>query len=308
MLAHAPVAILCITAALAPVAATAQTYQSWQDPDATTGQSANAQAAGDVRLKDLTDRLNALVDQAEKDRAADPRFLKDLRDLINGAGQAWSRQVLFDDFADGDFTQNPAWTIGAGRYWIEKGWGIRNALDEIKSTTSSSTSEEAAAQLFGQILNQALGGKSGSSASGESTIQPTSIYVDIPIPNAFSIELDISSWINKGEFIAGPYQGGEREAGYRLSYTVGEGLALRITSRSGARTIAIEPGPFALEDKQVHAVLWTRSADGTMRVDLDGKTIFNLRDVSFRDPFNGFGMATRGGDFIVKRVSVRALP
>ena len=291
----------------APPMATAQTYSTWENPDASTS-SPEAQAASDARLKAVIDRLNELIDQAEKDRAADPAFLRDLRDLANGYDRPWSKQVLFDDFSDGDFTQNPVWTVGTGRYWIEQGWGLRNALDETKATSTDNTSKDAAAAIFGQILNQALGGGS-SSSSASSGAQPTSIFSDVPITNAFSIEVDLSSWVvGKGEFVVGPYQGSDRGSGYRLSDTVGEGLALRIKSRSGARTIAIEPGPYVLEDKKVHAIQWTRTTDGTMRVDLDGKTVLETRDVSFRDPFTGLGMATRGGDFIVKRVSVHAIP
>lgn len=295
-------------AALSPIAfANAQTYSTWENPDQPTENSPANQAASEARLKEIVDKLNALVDQAEKDRAADPKFLQDLRDLANGFDRPWTSQVLYDDFTDGDFTKNPAWSIGMGRYWIEKNWGLRNGLDEIKASSSGSTSKDAAAQIFGQILNQALGGKSGSPSTTPG-IQPTSIFTEAAITNAFSIELDVSSWVNKGELIIGPYQGSEREAGYRLSYTVGEGLALRIKSRSGARTIALEPGPFTLEDKKVHKILWTRTSDGAMRVDLDGENILDVRDVSFRDPFIGFGMATRGGDFIVKRVSIHSLP
>ncbi len=289
--------------------ATAQTYQTWNNPDGPAA-STEAQTQSGERLRAIIDRLNELVDQAENDQAADPGFLKDLRDLANGFDRPWSMQVLFDDFTDGDFTQNPAWTVGTGRYWVEKGWGLRNALDKAKAASSGTTSKDAAAAIFGQILNQALGGSaSGSSSSPSSGTQPTSIFADTPITNAFSIELDLSSWVgDEGEFIMGPYQGSSRESGYRLSYTVGKGLALRIKSRSGARTIAIEPGPFSLEDKKVHAVRWTRTADGTMQVNVDGKTVFDLRDVNFRDPFTGFGMATRGGDFIVKRVSIHSVP
>ncbi len=301
---------LALTVMQMPSLLAAQTYQTWQNPDETTGQqSPEAQAASDARLKAIVDRLNAMVDQAEADRAADPKFLQDLRDLANGFDRPWAKQVLFDTFTDDDFTQNPVWTIGTGRYWIEKDWGLRNALDDVKATDSGSTSKDAAAQIFGQILNQALGGSSsGSSSSTATGVQPTSIFADTPITNAFSIEVDVSSWVGEGEFIIGPYQGGKRESGYRLSYTVGAGLALRIKSRTGARTIAIDPGPFALEDKKVHMLQWTRTADGTMQVSLDGETVLDVRDVSFRDPFNGFGMATRGGDFIIKRVSIHAIP
>jgi len=293
-----------------PANAAAQVYQTWENPDKTAAQSSETQAANEARLKAIIERMNTMLDQAEKDRAADPRFLKDLRGLISelagGSSSPWPEQVLLDEFTDGDYAQSPEWTVGMGRYWVEKDWGLRNALDEVKATTSGSSSKDAAAQIFGQILNQALGGggTSGSTSSSTGGIQPTSIFSPTPVTNAFSIAVDLSSWVGEGEFIMGPYQGSDRGSGYRLSYKVGAGLAVRIKSRSGVRTIAVEPGPFTLEDKNVHSLLWTRSSDGTMRVELDGKTIIEVRDVSFLDPFDGFGMATRGGDFIIKRVSI----
>jgi len=289
-----------------PSTALSQTYQTWQNPDDASPRS----SADEARLKDIVERMNTMLDQAEKDRAADPTLLQDLRNIaaeLSGNGIPVSeKQVLLDEFTDGDYTRNPAWTVGLGRYWIEENWGLRNALNETKKTSSDSSSKGNAARIFGQILNQALGGSSsGTSASNNPGIQPTSIFTSAAIPNAFSIELNFSSWVNKGEFIIGPYQGSDRASGYRLSYRVGEGLALRIKSRSGARTIAIDPGPFRLEDKKAHTLLWTRVAGGAMQVHLDGKSILSVKDASFRDPFIGFGMATRGGDFIVKKVSVR---
>lgn len=293
-------AVIFALTLLAVSSARAQTYQTWQDPDET----GTLQDANNTQLKALIKKLNTLIDQAEKDRAADPAFLTDLRALANNADTPWKKQVLFDDFTDGDYALNPTWTVGMGRYWIEKDWGLRNGLDEAKSSNTSNTSKDAAAQIFGQILNQALGGGSTGSSSSKGEKQPTSIFTEAAISNAFSIKLDISSWVGDGEFIMGPYQGSDRSAGYRLSYTVGQGLSLRVKSRSGSRTIAIDPGPITLEDKKVHKILWTRATDGSMQVSIDGKSVLNVKDVNFRDPFVGFGMATRGGDFIVKQVRI----
>ena len=84
---------------LLSVSAFAQTkYSEWSDPD----------GKNDGKL---IERLNELIDQAEKARAADPAFLRDLRDLARGYSaqpqattQPVSRTVLSDDFGDGDFT------------------------------------------------------------------------------------------------------------------------------------------------------------------------------------------------------------
>ncbi len=285
--------------------AQAQTYQSWENPDATgmPAPQGAVQPASDERLADLIKRLNALVDRAEKDKAADPVFLQDLRALSHGFDRPWSTRVLFDDFADGDFTRGTPWTVASGRYWIEKGWGLRNALDPAKNTT---TSKDPAAVLLGNILNKALGKET--TTNSKAKYQPTTIYTPAPIANAFSIELGFTSWLGEGTFLMGPYQGEKRDAAYLLIYSVGGGLELQVRSTRGVRTIGSAPGPFKLEDKKVHTVLWTRTADGTMAITLDGKAVINVRDNSFRDAFSGFGVSTRGGDFIVKQVVVDAGP
>ena len=60
-----------------------------------------------------------MVDDAEKARAADPQFLRDLRGLAQGSDRPWRIQLLNDDFGDGDFTRNPSWTVTAGKYWVD---------------------------------------------------------------------------------------------------------------------------------------------------------------------------------------------
>ena len=126
--------------------------------------------------------------------------------------------------------------------------------------------------------------------------------------NAFSVELELSSWNSEGRFVFAAYQGqiieGQRAPGYRLAYTPGRGIELlRVNTRSSS-IIERADGPFKLEDKNVHKINWTRGTDGSMTVMLDDKEIIKTVDRGFRDNFNGVMMTTRGGDFIVKKISV----
>ena len=63
-------------------------------------------------------------------------------------------------------------------------------------------------------------------------------------------------------------------------------------------------GAVALEDKKTHRIGWTRRADGSMTVSVDGKALIRARDQGLRDPFDGLALVNRGGDFIVKSVAV----
>lgn len=288
-----------VSACILSAPAGAQTYNTWNNPDANT---AATPEANNTQLQSLLERLRAIIDQAEKDRAADPVLLRDLRALTDQFDPAALTVSLNDTFEDGDFTGNPVWTVTNGRYFIEQGWGLRNVLEKARST-SGGDSGDVAQQIFGQILNQALGGSATSSR-----VQPTAISTEVAITNAFQAEIEVSSWVNDGRFIAGPYQGNERDAGYRIAYNVGGSIDLLAVSSRGVRMIQQAPGPFALEDKTPHTIQFSRDQDGRIQVSLDGETIIDVTDQSFRDAFQGWRFSTEGGDFIVKRITVRSRP
>ena len=138
-----------------------QHYRSWTGPDAPS-------QAGAQRQQDFVDKLKGLIDEAEKARAADPQFLGNLRGLAREYDRPRRRVVLSDRFEDGDFTDNPAWTVTQGRYWVERGWGLRSAVKAGAAAQSAPQPEPRkgrdAAAIFGRILQQAidLEGKLGS--------------------------------------------------------------------------------------------------------------------------------------------------
>lgn len=297
-----------------------QRYSTWNSPDSP------ASSVQEDRVQEFVDRLNALINEGEKARAADPRFLRDLRDLSRGYHRPWRKRVLFDDFVDGDFSANPVWTVSSGRFWVERDWGLRSEAEAPAAQSSDSGQQQpeqekvsgrkAAIAIFGAVLDKALGQKgsqqenqqgssqTGTSAGGVVAETFTAIHSAAPITNAFAIELDISSWLNKGRLEIGPYQGASRSSGYRLIYTPGGGLELLRVSSRGSSIIRRVAGPLNLEDKKPHAIEWTRRADGEMAVSVDGKELLSATDRGFTDPFDGLQITNAGGDFILKRISV----
>lgn len=279
-----------------------QTYRQWGNPD--------GGRTGPGQTQEFIDRLNRLVDEAEKSRAADPRFLRDLRSLARGFDRPWRRRVFSDDFLDGNFTANPAWTVTAGRYWVEKGWGLRSAIEPgqaaAQSTARRPRGRDAAIAILGAVLNQATGNRGGQNAPVAQAI--ATIRAAVPITNAFAIEFDLSSWRDKGngqagKFEIGPYQGSGGGTGYRLAYRPGGDFELlRVSPRGTSIIDAATARP--LEDKKPHAVEWTRRADGLMTVTVDGKQIISTTDRGIRQNFGGLRITNRGGDYIVKRITV----
>ena len=81
-------------------------------------------------LEALARELEALIDDAEKARAADPRFLQDLRDMIAAhVAEAAPREALVhDDFSDGDYTDDPRWEVVSGEFSVEGTLGLRTTI------------------------------------------------------------------------------------------------------------------------------------------------------------------------------------
>lgn len=215
--------------------------------------------------------------------------------------------MFSDDFRDNNYTASPAWTVSKGRYFIEKGWGLRNKVEQA-TTTQKSSGNDALASVLGQILNQ----NKTTTTKTRSKNQPTSIHSNFRLTNAFSIDLEFSSWMNEGRFSVKAYQGqiqeGVRASGYRLVYAPGARIELIRRTRSSSGVIETTQSAYKLEDKKTHRIIWTRSSDGTMVVSIDGKQAIKTLDRSFRDPFNGVQLSSRGGDFIVKRITVLGTP
>ncbi len=292
---------LFVFALVSAPASAEERYSPWSGPEPSV-------SADRGRLQGFVDRLNTLIGEGEKARAADPRFLRDLRDLARGYDRPWRKLVLADDFHDGNFTAGPAWTVTAGRYWVEGGWGLRSKVDPAATQPQQQqgklSERDAALALLGTILGQAAGQGEGGGSAATGVAAAAAIHTGARITNAFAIEIELSSWLGQGRLEFGPYQGADRGSGYRLAYTPGGALELLRVSPWGSSVIERVAGPVTLEDKQAHRIEWTRRPDGEMAVALDGKALFTAVDRGVTDPFDGCLMVNRGGDYIVKRLAV----
>jgi hypothetical protein len=286
-------------------------YQQWQDPAAQTG----GPNGGPDRTQDLIDKLTPLIDDAERTRAADPRFLRDLRAAIRDFDRPWRVEVLYDDFRDGDYQTNPAWQVTAGKFWVETNFGLRSAItppaapaagQEQPQQQQKTTQKEQLTKLFGQILNQAIneGQKQGAAPPPPAAPDTAAIQVPVKISTAFAITLELSSWQPKGRLDFGPYQG-NAETGYRLIYTPGAEPALTLVRASPRGAATIETAEkLVLEDQRQHRLDWTRSPDGTMVVTVDGTELMRTVDRYYAQPFDGFRLVNRGGDYILRSIRI----
>jgi hypothetical protein len=66
--------------------------------------------------------------------------------------------------------------------------------------------------------------------------------------------------------------------------------------------------PVSLEDRAFHEIEFTRGGNGAMTVRVDGKTVIETLDRSFRDPFDGVVVANLGGDVTLREIAVYGTP
>ena len=280
----------------------------WQNPDGSQAQP------GGTQVQDLVDELNQLVDSASTARAADPNFLRDLRDLARRFDWPWRKRVLFDDFGDGNITTNPAWTVGGAPVTIDRFDGLRTrvSMDTPRTTTQSQRSsepEDVAVQILGQLLRQ---------SSGESQRQTTTtqrheesiLATSVATANQFALQADIvfADAVN-GYIELGVIQGTDG-LGYRVGIRPGARDAsveiLRVGSRGSAvvDSAQIEAATWdAQQFAQPKAVLFTRDDVGNMNVSINGTIVLTASDRAFRDGFDGFIVRNGGGDYVVKSIS-----
>src|SRR5262245_45928237 len=149
-------------------------YQQWQGYNS-------------ENMQDLINELDALIDQAEVDRAADPQFLKDLRGVLAQysapAGPKYTA-LLFDDFRDGNYTQNPTWTVTSGSFKVDnKGsfTGLRSTIYPPGTQPGQQTSTgNPALDILGTILNQPT--------QSASTAKYAALYTPVKVSNEFRIK------------------------------------------------------------------------------------------------------------------------
>ena len=252
--------------------------------------------AGDGRASaDLVERLR----QTDQEQVAAP----------SGSQSTSSRVVLRDDFSDGDYRRNPAWTVLSGDFEVNAN-GLRSvvatqqATDRAPNGLNSDRPEEVGLAVLGMILEQRRNGDNESATR----VEPAQIFVNAPVDNAFRVELELASSQAPGGLELGVFQGNRPNSGtgYHLVYAAGSQPALTLIRQiaGSTQTVARHDGRLDLEDGRFHRLVWTRGENGQMEVRVDGRRLLRAQDNGLRDPFQGFVLANQGGDFTLGRIRI----
>ena len=281
-------------------------YAPWQ-PQVQTG-----------TMPELVKNLRALVDKAERDKAANPLFLKDLRNLADQYGgpvAGWPVRLLYDDFQDGQYTSNPAWTVTAGRWQVGNVGGTPALFSQVRLPNSSgqSSNNNTAADFLLSALGTALNQQNDQNQNNQNQQGQDSratILTSVAITDQFQIKLTMLSGGERGgQFNFGPYAGKRAESSYQLTYepAAARGLVLSRLTNGSTQTLASSSGSVDLENGQSHVIEWTRGPGGKMTVTVDGKAVLQATDVWTHKPFTGFVMVNAGGSYGVRSVLINGV-
>jgi hypothetical protein len=208
--------------------------------------------------------------------------------------------VLSETFADGDYTQGPAWQVTMGRFWVDPDFGLRSVETAGPAVGGDEDSQQGMAFL-GRLLEQASGMRIPLAFQ-----EKAKIHLPTSIPDAFVLRLTLNSRRRAGAFAFGPYKGPQQGAGYELIYRPGRRPGLELQRVSGAQRVSL--GRYAAiltgEDGRDHSIEWRRSPGGEMRVLVDGREALMVTDPQLRGPFDGLQIVNYGGDYGVRQVSV----
>lgn len=262
------------------------TYQPW------TGTQ-----QGKATQKMLAD-LKAKVAQAEKDQAASPDFIEDLKKLIadyEAATMVSQAQPFLDTFSDGEFASNPTWKVTAGAWQVDNSGSNRGLVSKIRQQANLNT-------LLGGLLNP-------QGAQQQTNPQYAAIYTKAKLPGFFTASAKFTSKDRYGGLQLSLYQGASAQNQYRIAYQPGnnQGLVLQRVSASGATLLGSYNGAISLEDGRAHELSFSRNAAGKMTVLLDGQTAISASDASLSGDFDGILLTNVGGSYWIREISVKPL-
>ncbi len=267
----------------------------------------------DEQVQGIVDQLRDIAERARKERAADRWVIHSLEDLISQHEWPWREEILSEDFADGDYTQQPSWQVLSGEFWVDASLGLRSraraATPPPPAAAKKGSDKDLGSALLGALLQEALRTQP---REAEPTAQPkegpAEIRLPLRIPGTFALKAEFSAHnppSESGQLQFSLYQDPRADQGYQLSLVTGARPSLDLLQLRDGRSLLIESAQVAdLNDGQSHELEWRKNPDGEVELLLDGQSLLRIHDRAFSQGFSHLGISNQAGDFGVRSVQV----
>jgi hypothetical protein len=255
----------------------------------------------------LLGELKTLIAKGEKQGLAKKKYLRELRQLTARYDWPWSKLLLREQFADRNYTANPAWTVRGGNFDMHSEFGLVSIQKDPQPQPQQQQQTNTTGQLLGAVLQQVLTPQNTQQQQQAAPVATRSdISTALKITNGFDIRLVIRTRNEPGRFEVGPYIDGKNDEGYRLVYAPGgnPSMALVRYSAIGSGVVAASKSPISLASGQDQYIQWFRHSGGDMAVYVNGKEAIVTNDRTFSKGFNGIIVSNLGGTYSVGEVSV----
>ncbi|HXG51339.1 MAG TPA: hypothetical protein VNN77_08055 [candidate division Zixibacteria bacterium] len=273
------------------------------------GQNSAAPAV-DQRTLELVDQLKDLIQQADRDPRSDRRMVSRLRELVRRYDWPWRVSLFYDDFRDGNYTYDPAWTVSQGDFRVVKGYGLRTAFEPLRRERRIQAGRrmDAAVDLFQGIFGVMRDRDEELDRSTDTPIA-AEIFSPVRVSNSFAARLRLKFEApieGDGRLEFGPYLGDDRSYGYRLVYESGPRPSLSLLRVAPGRSAVIETADlgYGLDDGRLHVLEWRRGADNEMAVFLDNREVVRTVDRAYTEPFDGVVLVNRAGSYELREIAV----
>ncbi len=253
----------------------------------------------------LLDELQQKIDEADKRMVAHPKFLDELRALVEKYRVRFRNIFFSDDFSDGNFTENLVWKVKSGQFRIDADnrlWSKVSTYAPVTTTTEKPLSTEQ--QAIGILLRGIMGSGQNDQPQNESTSpEPGEAFIKIGanIEPAFEIDISFVSESEWGSMEVVLLGGAPEKPRYRLIYqaAASERRPIEFIRERNGRAYTIESALRYpnLDDSKPHRLQWIRDLNGTMKVLVDGQEILQTVEVYYRDVFSGLALINKGGTY-----------